>query len=44
MKTTLSIIHHQDTDWLRELEFYVNDPAGGTSWIQNARIFAQKIQ
>ena len=27
MKTTLSIIHHQNTDWLRELEFYVDEIA-----------------
>jgi len=27
MKTTLNILHHQATDWLRELEFYVEELA-----------------
>jgi hypothetical protein len=25
MRTTLSIIHHQGIDWLRELEFYIDE-------------------
>jgi len=27
MKTTLNILHHQSADWLRELEFYVEELA-----------------
>ncbi len=27
MKTTLTILHHQSTDWIRELEFYVEELA-----------------
>jgi len=27
MKTTLSMLHHQAMDWLRELEFYVEELA-----------------
>ena len=25
MRTTLSILHHQGIDWLRELEFYIDE-------------------